>query len=456
MEKYKYSQWNVDSPVKGKIGVLNTLTSAGIIIEKEDFERMRRGRIECLDKPLLEKLIDNWFIVPIWKEKDEDATFWRLYHNIKYRSIYRHFKLVVMPTYKCNFACKYCFEDVHKLEQLREDVVNPKLLIDWIERFWKTYKFKSLGIVFYGGEPLLFKELLKNYIDSLKKWADENRITFSFSIVTDGSLWDEEFVRYMVKNGLREVQITIDGLKEVHDARRPFATGKGSFEVVYNNMLSMIKLPIQVMIRSNIDRHNSSELKPLINLLKQKDILSRKNVLFIPGLVDPSPSKSKWTKKFVPQSLNARMKILKEVWRDLEEVIEDPMSLLQAHKFQFGLCDAKLADSFIIGPDGSLYNCYSFVGYDEGKIGDIRNGLNSNYAEFLFAGDKKVKNCLEEKCPFVPLCTGGCFYQAYIKHGTPLERACPKDFYWNIWLPIKMNIYKRVLEAEEAISTEIP
>ncbi|MGC9337283.1 MAG: SPASM domain-containing protein [Candidatus Cloacimonadia bacterium] len=221
------------------------------------------------------------------------------------------------------------------------------------------------------------------------------------------------------------------------------------FDVVYNNMLQMINLPLQVMIRSNIDKDNFSKLKPFINFLKTKGILSKKNVLFIPGLVDPSPSKSEWSKKFVSQTLKDRVQLLKEVWVDLVEVIDDPKFLLQAHKSEFGLCDAKVADTFIIGPDGSLYNYYSFVGYDEGKIGDIRNGLNSNYVEFLFSGDKKVERCLEEKCPFVPLCTGGCFYKAYVETGNPFERACPKDFYENIWLPIKMSIYERILGREK-------
>ncbi|MGC9337284.1 MAG: radical SAM protein [Candidatus Cloacimonadia bacterium] len=135
----------------------------------------------------------------------------------------------MIPTYKCNFACKYCFEDLKRLEQVREDVIKPQLLVAWIEKFWSTYKFPSLGIVFYGGEPLLKKERLKDYIEALKKWTNANKIKFSFSIITNGSLWDKEFAQYMVKNGLKQVQITIDGVKEVHDARRPFKGEKGSF-----------------------------------------------------------------------------------------------------------------------------------------------------------------------------------------------------------------------------------
>ncbi|MGC9337285.1 MAG: hypothetical protein ACP5EQ_04230 [Candidatus Cloacimonadia bacterium] len=83
MEKYKYSQWNVGHPIKEKVALLNTLTAAGIIIEKEHFEKIRKGMLDHLDAGLLKRLIENGFVVYREKEENEDATFWRLHHNIK-------------------------------------------------------------------------------------------------------------------------------------------------------------------------------------------------------------------------------------------------------------------------------------------------------------------------------------------------------------------------------------
>lgn len=136
----------------------------------------------------------------------------------------------------------------------------------------------------------------------------------------------------------------------------------------------------------------------------------------------------------------------KDIWMDLLDEIDEPLLLLKMHNLQFGLCNAKVADSYIVGPDGSLYGCFSLVGYKEGKIGDIEEGFNSRYAEFLFSIDRKVVRCLEKKCPFVPLCTGGCFYHAYVEAGDLFETACLQSFYSEIWLPTKASIYERVIE----------
>jgi uncharacterized protein len=370
MKEYKYSQWNVTYSLnEEKIMLLNTLTSAGMIIKKSELKKIQNGDFYFIEENLLNNLIENGFIV--LKDQNESACFWRLYHTLKYRSISECLHLVLMPTYKCNFQCRYCFENFDALKNKKEDVINSNFLLSWIQNFWNIYKFKILKVIFYGGEPLMYKERLKEYIEIFKKWSTKKEIEFSFSIVTNGSLLDKNILQYMIESGLSEVQITIDGIKEIHDVRRPFKNGKGSFDVVYNNLLQIINLPIKVIIRSNLDKHNISEFKFFINMLKKEGIFSKKNVIFTPAFVDPSTSKSWWCKKFVPHTLKERVKILKNVWLDLLEEIETPEILLQSHKLLFSLCNAKVADCFIIGPDGTLYTCYSLVGDKEGEVGNI-------------------------------------------------------------------------------------
>lgn len=48
--------------------------------------------------------------------------------------------------------------------------------------------------------------------------------------------------------------------------------------------------------------------------------------------------------------------------------------------------------------DGSLYGCFSLVSNEQGKVGDIADGLNPRYAEFPLRIDKEIERCLEEKC----------------------------------------------------------
>lgn len=245
-------------------------------------------------------MIENGFLVSSNKENDENATFWRMYHDIKYRSVFEVCHLVVMPTYECDFKCTYCFEDFNSLEGAREGLVTPQLLLNWVEKLWHVYEFKALRIVFYGGEPLLRKELLKNYVKVMREWGTQKGVKFSFSIITNGALCSEEFIQDILEYGLEEMQVTIDGVKEVHDQRRPFRNGKGSFEVVYSNILRVANLAInKLVIRTNIDEHNRSRFRELVQLLKRDGLFLKKNVVFMPALVDPSPSKPVWCNQFI-------------------------------------------------------------------------------------------------------------------------------------------------------------
>ncbi|MBE3591725.1 MAG: radical SAM protein [Thermoanaerobacter sp.] len=208
--------------------------------------------------------------------------------------------MVVMPTYECDFKCTYCFEDFNSLEGAREGLVTPQLLLNWVEKLWHVYEFKALRIVFYGGEPLLRKELLKNYVKVMREWGTQKGVKFSFSIITNGALCSEEFIQDILEYGLEEMQVTIDGVKEVHDQRRPFRNGKGSFEVVYSNILRVANLAInKLVIRTNIDEHNRSRFRELVQLLKRDGLFLKKNVVFMPALVDPSPSKPVWCNQFI-------------------------------------------------------------------------------------------------------------------------------------------------------------
>ena len=49
------------------------------------------------------------------------------------------------------------------------------------------------------------------------------------------------------KNILNHIQITVDGIKEIHDQRRIFRDGRGSFDLIMNNS----KLAINIISKIN-------------------------------------------------------------------------------------------------------------------------------------------------------------------------------------------------------------
>ena len=98
--------------------------------------------------------------------------------------------------------------------------------------------------------------LTKDSIERLLKEDDEllskglgniklnKNISLEEVIITNGSLLTEDKIEKLVELSDFSpigIQITIDGMKEVMDKRRPLASGGSSFNLVYSNFIKLAK-----------------------------------------------------------------------------------------------------------------------------------------------------------------------------------------------------------------------
>jgi uncharacterized protein len=83
----------------------------------------------------------------------------------------------------------------------------------------------------------------------------------------------------------------------------------------------------------------------------------------------------------------------------------------------------------IIGPEGNIYKCISLVGRDEFKVGTV---FDDAYDEEEYRAQmnvtKRVEECYEERCPYIPVCAGGCAYESIVRTGTYGVRFCTKSY----------------------------
>lgn len=180
----------------------------------------------------------------------EKVGFWDEYNSNQYLSkrvtkqiIKEHFantsQIVFEVTQECNLACKYCvFGDNYSNHENRNDIKldfrKVTLLIDYflLKKERHNYSYKSIfNIGFYGGEPLLNFELIKNTVEYIKSLHISDRI-ISFSITTNGLLI-KKYISYLLKNKF-QICISLDG-DETCNEMRVNKNGVSSFTTVYNN-----------------------------------------------------------------------------------------------------------------------------------------------------------------------------------------------------------------------------
>lgn len=138
-------------------------------------------------------------------------------------------------TEKCNLRCKYCIFS-EKNRGYRDhsntvmDIATAKKAVDFILKS----DADMLNVGFYGGEPLLKFDLIKNIIDYCHQKNKGNR-PVRFRVTTNGTLLSREVVDYLIQNNV-QLSVSLDGPGEIHDRHRVFLDEKGSFQVVVNNL----------------------------------------------------------------------------------------------------------------------------------------------------------------------------------------------------------------------------
>ena len=114
-------------------------------------------------------------------------------------------------TGRCNLRCKYCYENKKDTEASFDNI---KALIDNEIKSNSNYSV----ITFYGGEPLLRKDLIYQTIDYIN--SKDSQTKFYFGMTTNGMLMDEEFIQYIKENEFVSIAYSFDGTKDVQNLNR--------------------------------------------------------------------------------------------------------------------------------------------------------------------------------------------------------------------------------------------
>lgn len=147
-------------------------------------------------------------------------------------------QLTLQVTQQCNFRCAYCPYTTAEFDNQREhgvkkmSVETAKKGVDFLADHSKDQNNVTIG--FYGGEPLLRFDLIKEVVEYAEEVFMGKGI--SFTLTTNGSLLTDEIVDFFIEHNM-DIMISLDGPREVHNKSRKFAaTGRGTFETIESNL----------------------------------------------------------------------------------------------------------------------------------------------------------------------------------------------------------------------------
>jgi len=311
----------------------------------------------------------------------------------------------VILTTECNLQCRYCFgeslEDVYTdFSSFDVDFSLPKNInydIDLLDRFCR--RDPKCVLTFYGGEPLLCPNQIKQTMDAVK--------VKNFMIQTNALLLDSLEPEYV--NRFHTILASIDGSEALTD----FYRGKGTFRKIVDNLK---------LIRRNGFR---GELIARMTVMEQTDIV--KQISWLLKNTDFSFSSVHWQlnagfwgndfarrnfKKWTEESYNLGIRGLVRFWVDY---MEENGVVLRLYPF------LGVAQSLLYGEENSLLRCGAgWINYTIQTDGHIIPcptmwGMKDYYLGHISTADPlKLKRVFVgepcTKCDIYNVCGGRCLY----------------------------------------------
>ena len=346
----------------------------------------------------------------------------------------KKFELVLAMTMRCNLDCYYCFEN-HNDSDMSIQTVNR--ILELVEERINLKKLTDVIVTLYGGEPLMKKQRSIKFLKRMFKITEKNNVKLHIMIITNGTLIDEEFLQQLSlfsKYSIPHLQITLDGPEKIHDKRRYYKNGSGSFKKIINNLFLLNDYNFRVNIRINIDKTNCDCMPELIDELNKNIKDKDKYTFTLDRVVDYCNTKSEFSLKscFRPDEF---YKAIYPLVYKLNKFGFKVKTLEKTNPFRPLYCKAATKCSIVVDPSGNIYSCLSGIGKENFKIGNIHSEsiYNDNYLDWMNFSPLNYTKC--KNCNIVGFCGGGCIAEAIATHGYEFSKdnfpVCSpqKEFY---------------------------
>ena len=163
----------------------------------------------------------------------------------------------------CNLRCTYCYGQGGNYGASR-CLMNSKTLKKSLEYCFKRFTpNEKISIVFFGGEPLINSKIIFEAVEAINAFASKNGNTVRYSVTTNGTILNTELLNLFQKNDFI-VTVSIDGGELIQNRNRPFATGKGSYDVISKNVEVMLKNRIRLIARITLTGPNIKNLSTAV------------------------------------------------------------------------------------------------------------------------------------------------------------------------------------------------
>ncbi len=279
----------------------------------------------------------------------------------------------------CNMCCKYCFAGEGEYSgdrSLMSFEVGKRALDFLIEQSGSR---KNLEVDFFGGEPLLNFDVVKQLVAYARSIEKEKGKNFRFTLTTNGVLLNDEVMEWANKE-CYNVVLSLDGRKETNDRMRRTRNDKGTYDLILPKFQKMAKERNQqgYYIRGTYTHYNTDFANDILHLAD----LGFEQLAMEPVVTDPKMDYA-LQESDIPKLKYQYDLLAKEMCKRNRE----GKGFTFFHymiDLEGGPCIYKRISGCGVGTDymavtpwGDLYPCHQFVGDEKFLLGNVFDGVKN-------------------------------------------------------------------------------
>lgn len=347
-------------------------------------------------------------------------TFEPMAGNLKEKTAGVVKALCLHIAHSCNLNCSYCFAsqgNYHGERALMSFEVGKQALDFLVANSGTRH---NLEVDFFGGEPLLNFQVVKDLVAYARSIEKEHNKNFRFTLTTNGMLVNDDVIDFANRE-CSNVVLSLDGRKEIHDRFRVDYAGKGSYDTIVPKFQQFVEARDgkNYYMRGTFTHNNPDFLKDVEHMLD----LGFREISMEP-VVCSAGDPSELTEEDLPVVLDQYEKLARLMLK--HEKAGDPFTFYHYMiDLTGGPCIYKRisgcgsgTEYMAVTPQGNLYPCHQFVGEERFKLGTVWDGVTNTNIQGEFAACNVYAHPECRDCWARLYCSGGCAANAYHATGT--------------------------------------
>ena len=350
--------------------------------------------------------------------------------------------IIIYLSNNCNLRCIYCYRSGF-LRQEQMSLQTAKDVLEWIVQLDKrvTTRGEELNVIFFGGEPLLNKDVLRYLITNLPDRIINSQLRFGIS--TNGTLIDCEVASLLKEHNAR-VQISIDGNSVTHNSQRPFANGYGSYDQIICNLKHFDLKYQRIIARVTVSKRNLEFYDQLIHLYKEG--FRQLSVGFVVNSGDLRNDVTLEDMPYIKREFDKTYDFFLDHLEHGELIpinpIYDHLLFLSTGLSQY--CCGATQTVFAFNCSGQIYPCQRLADVNKFAFGTAIEGINE--AKLNSFRENPCFKSIDERCQrcwIKNICAGKCyFFNFYEQRSEELSISCVLE---DTMLQASVQAYIRLL-----------